>query len=38
MGYLPANLDRRESTLIRKRKEYEEFIAASYNKGNKYIT
>lgn len=26
MGYLPVNSDRRESTLLRKRKEYEEFV------------
>ncbi|KAJ3049575.1 GTPase-activating protein [Rhizophlyctis rosea] len=33
MGYLPANSDRRESTLQRKRKEYEEFVAQSFGKG-----
>lgn len=34
MSYLPANLDRREATLSRKRKEYEEFIAAAYSRGS----
>ena len=33
MGYLPTNLDRREATLTRKRKEYEEFVQQSFGKG-----
>ncbi|KAI8899316.1 rab-GTPase-TBC domain-containing protein [Globomyces pollinis-pini] len=33
MGYLPANSDRREATLLRKRKEYEEFVTQAYSQG-----
>ncbi|KAJ3122489.1 GTPase-activating protein [Nowakowskiella sp. JEL0407] len=33
MGYLPLNSDRREATLQRKRKEYEEFVAQSFGRG-----
>ncbi|KAJ3317876.1 GTPase-activating protein [Boothiomyces sp. JEL0866] len=33
MGYLPANSDRREATLLRKRKEYEEFVSQSFSRG-----
>ncbi|XJO71427.1 hypothetical protein BDV3_000946 [Batrachochytrium dendrobatidis] len=33
MGYLPANSDRRDSTLIRKRKEYEEYVLQAYSRG-----
>ncbi|KAJ3283592.1 GTPase-activating protein [Borealophlyctis nickersoniae] len=33
MGYLPANSDRRDSTLTRKRKEYDEFVTQSFGRG-----
>lgn len=33
MGYLPANNDRRESTLQRKRKEYDEFVLQNFSRG-----
>ncbi|KAI9006032.1 rab-GTPase-TBC domain-containing protein [Gaertneriomyces semiglobifer] len=33
MGYLPASADRREATLTRKRKEYEEYVQQSFGKG-----
>ncbi|KAI8805461.1 rab-GTPase-TBC domain-containing protein [Cladochytrium replicatum] len=33
MGYLPCNSDRRDATLTRKRKEYEEYVAQSFPKG-----
>ncbi|KAJ3253222.1 GTPase-activating protein [Boothiomyces macroporosus] len=33
MGYLPANSDRREATLTRKRKEYEDFVSQAYSRG-----
>ncbi|KAJ3081265.1 GTPase-activating protein, partial [Quaeritorhiza haematococci] len=33
MGYLPTNSDRREATLTRKRKEYEDYVAQSFARG-----
>lgn len=33
-GYLPANVDRRESTLQRKRKEYFAFVEQYYDSRN----
>ncbi|KAI8053934.1 rab-GTPase-TBC domain-containing protein [Syncephalis plumigaleata] len=33
MGYLPCNLERREQTLTRKRKEYEECVAQAFARG-----
>eukprot|EP00842_Homolaphlyctis_polyrhiza_P004721 jgi/Hompol1/524/HPOL_005345-RA len=33
MGYLPANSDRREATLTRKRKEYEEYVQQAFSQG-----
>lgn len=33
MGYLPTNSDRRDQVLARKRKEYEEYVAQSFGKG-----
>jgi len=33
-GYLPANVDRRESTLKRKRKEYFAFVEQYYDSRN----
>ncbi|KAI9206040.1 rab-GTPase-TBC domain-containing protein [Polychytrium aggregatum] len=33
MNYLPCNSDRREATLTRKRKEYEESVAQSFGRG-----
>jgi hypothetical protein len=32
-GYLPANSDRRDATLQRKRKEYEEYVTQAYSRG-----
>ncbi|KAJ3156647.1 GTPase-activating protein [Geranomyces michiganensis] len=33
MGYLPSSADRRDATLQRKRKEYEEYVAQSFGRG-----
>nr|KAJ3422349.1 GTPase-activating protein [Polyrhizophydium stewartii] len=33
MGYLPTNSDRREATLLRKRKEYEEYAQQAFSRG-----
>ncbi|KAH6563777.1 hypothetical protein BASA50_008884 [Batrachochytrium salamandrivorans] len=37
MGYLPANSDRRDATLIRKRKEYEEYVSQAFSRGNEEL-
>ncbi|KND04110.1 uncharacterized protein SPPG_01549 [Spizellomyces punctatus DAOM BR117] len=33
MGYLPSSADRRDATLSRKRKEYEEYVSQSFGRG-----
>ncbi|KAI8926589.1 rab-GTPase-TBC domain-containing protein [Entophlyctis helioformis] len=37
MGYLPANSDRREATLQRKRKEYEEYVQQAFSRGTEEL-
>lgn len=37
MGYLPCNQDRREATLQRKRKEYDDLVNQSFVRGQHSI-
>ncbi|KAI8872555.1 RabGAP/TBC [Ramicandelaber brevisporus] len=37
MGYLPTNANRREATLVRKRREYEECVSTTFSRGESLL-